>query len=266
MGWQAPRLPPGVPAHAIMLYAPQPGRAATDHHDSIPIDTFFLNDRITACTTGEGLIALVQLHGHSFEHYQPLRCFTLPNCSQGGRACSPRSSGISMEVARQHVQQMEPQHLTNTAWAMATLGHKDAAFMGALVQAATPRLPFFSAQSLANMAWALAKFGHVDAVFMGSLVQEATSKLPHFKPQELANTARASYDGACGLCVGALLEVAMPQLPRFTPQAWPTRRGRLPPWATSTQRTWSLCEWRPNRSFPSSLHMTLPTRRGRSPP
>jgi hypothetical protein len=55
-----------------------------------------------------------------------------------------------VQVARRHVQQMQPPHLANTAWALAKMGHEDAVFVGELVQAAASQRGRFNPQDLAN--------------------------------------------------------------------------------------------------------------------
>jgi hypothetical protein len=47
--------------------------------------------------------------------------------------------------------------LSDTAWALATLGHNDAAFMSALLAVARPKLPSFTAADLRQIEFALAK-------------------------------------------------------------------------------------------------------------
>ena len=68
-----------------------------------------------------------------------------------------------VEAAKPKLASFNAQELANTAWALATLGHQDTAFMRALVEAAKPKLASFNAQALANTEWALAALNERDA-------------------------------------------------------------------------------------------------------
>ncbi|KAG1672289.1 hypothetical protein FOA52_004304 [Chlamydomonas sp. UWO 241] len=118
--------------------------------------------------------------------------------------------GALVQAATLQLRSFNPQDLANTAWALAKMSHADAVFMGALVQAASSQLSNFMPQNLANMAWALATMGHVDTVFMGALAQAATTQLRNFEPQNLANMAwaMAALDEKKAVFMGALLEQA----------------------------------------------------------
>jgi len=59
-------------------------------------------------------------------------------------------------MAERHLDELIPQGLANTAWAFATVGHKDEQFFQALARMAEQRLDEFDAQGLANTAWAFA--------------------------------------------------------------------------------------------------------------
>jgi hypothetical protein len=81
--------------------------------------------------------------------------------------------------------------IANTAWALAKLGHKDEAFMSALLTEAKPKLGGFTAQAMANTAWAVAKLGYKDAPFMRALLVAMKPKLSTFDRQNLSNTVWA---------------------------------------------------------------------------
>ena len=55
-----------------------------------------------------------------------------------------------------------PQALANTAWAFATMSHKDERLFTALAAAAERRMGDFNPQQLANTAWAFATISHKD--------------------------------------------------------------------------------------------------------
>ncbi|KAG1673218.1 hypothetical protein FOA52_013098 [Chlamydomonas sp. UWO 241] len=115
-----------------------------------------------------------------------------------------------LEAAKPHLRDFNSQHLANTVWALATLGHADADFMAALLKAATPQLRKFTPQALANTAWALATLDHADGAFMASLLKAAKLQLRDFTPQALANTAwaLAVLDHADNALMAALLQQA----------------------------------------------------------
>ncbi|KAG1677152.1 hypothetical protein FOA52_000958 [Chlamydomonas sp. UWO 241] len=123
-------------------------------------------------------------------------------------------------VAQPQLGTFTPQALTNTAWALAKLGHQDPTFMGELLVVAEPQLGTFTPQNLSNLAWALATLGHVNAAFMRALVQAAKRQLSRFTPQGLANMAwaLATLGQMDAAFMSALAEVATPQLGRFTEQ------------------------------------------------
>ena len=52
------------------------------------------------------------------------------------------------------------QNLANTAWAFATVGHKDERLFSTLAAAAERRMRDFNSQNLANTAWAFATVSH----------------------------------------------------------------------------------------------------------
>ena len=55
-----------------------------------------------------------------------------------------------------------PQHLTNTAWAFATVGQKDKLLFTALAMAVQRRMEDLIPQELASTAWAFATLGQKD--------------------------------------------------------------------------------------------------------
>ncbi|KAG1672291.1 hypothetical protein FOA52_004306 [Chlamydomonas sp. UWO 241] len=236
-----------LPPHMRGATSQQPAgaaRAGSNHRGCRPIDPPLLTARIKRCISGDGLLTLVQQHGSSFEKiHASVALHTAARLSETGARMPPTVVSQLVELAHQHLQQMRPQGVAITAWALAKLGHVDAEFTGALVQAATLLLRNFSPQNMANTAWALAtlehldtkfmaalplantlwalaKLDHVDADFMGALVQAAKLQLRNFNPQDLANTAwaLAKLGHVDGDFMDALLWEASPKLHSFEPQ------------------------------------------------
>ncbi|KAG1668968.1 hypothetical protein FOA52_001013 [Chlamydomonas sp. UWO 241] len=120
-----------------------------------------------------------------------------------------------VQAASSQLYKFNAQDLAKMAWALATVGHVDAAFMGALAQAASSQLRSFKPQELANTAWALATVGHVDAAFTGGFVPAA-----QLHPQDVANTAwaLAQLGHVDAVFMGALVQAALSQLRSFQPQ------------------------------------------------
>ena len=63
-------------------------------------------------------------------------------------------------LAEQRMRDFNSQDLANTAWAFATVGHKDERLFSMLAAAAERRMRDFNSQVLANTAWAFAKVDH----------------------------------------------------------------------------------------------------------
>jgi hypothetical protein len=173
----------------------------------------------------------------------------------------------------------DPQNLSNTLWALATLGRTgDGAFVSALLEAARSQLGSFNPQDLANTLWALATLGRTgDGAFVSALLEAARRQLGSFKPQALANTLWAlatlgrTGDGAF---VSALLERRVRSWAALSRRILPTRHGRWPSSRTlmdhcSPPSPTALCHsrigWRrknsPTRRTPSPRCVTRGPRR-----
>ena len=62
---------------------------------------------------------------------------------------------------------LHSQNLANTAWAFATVGHKDDRLFSTLAAVAERRMMNFNSQKLVNLAWAIATVRHdKDDLFM----------------------------------------------------------------------------------------------------
>ncbi|KAG1675688.1 hypothetical protein FOA52_002397 [Chlamydomonas sp. UWO 241] len=218
-GLQESRHPAPRSSSQDMVASRPRGHSGAGYHRVM--DPRLLTSRLKRCTNGDELLALVEEHSHSFDHIH-VACALHTSARLSARACVPTKLITQLvHVARQHLQEMQPQELANTAWALATLGHVDAFFMGALVQEAGRQLRSFNPQELANTAWALATLGHMDAVFMGALVKASTLQLHNFNTQNLANTAwaLATLGHMDAVLMGALVHAATLQLRSFNPQA-----------------------------------------------
>ncbi|KAG1660825.1 hypothetical protein FOA52_010250 [Chlamydomonas sp. UWO 241] len=90
-----------------------------------------------------------------------------------------------LKEAMPRLRDFKPQALSNTLWALATLGHTDGAFMSVLLKEAAPRLRDFNPQELANTVWALAALDHAAGTLMSVLLQQAASMLLRFGAEEL---------------------------------------------------------------------------------
>lgn len=80
----------------------------------------------------------------------------------------------------------EPRGLSNTCYALAVAGLKDAQLMTALAEAAMPRLGEFKPQAMANTAWAYATAKHASPSLFDALAEAAIPRLGEFKPQDMA--------------------------------------------------------------------------------
>jgi hypothetical protein len=84
----------------------------------------------------------------------------------------------------------KPQDLSNTLWALATLGwHCDDSTLTKLVTAMVQRSSTAMPQALSNTLWALATLGwHCDDSTLTKLVTAMVQRISAAKPQELSNT------------------------------------------------------------------------------
>ena len=69
------------------------------------------------------------------------------------------------------------QDVANTAWAFATVKHRNEKLFAALARAAERRLSEFKPQELANTAWAFARVNHRDERLFGALAKAAMWQL-----------------------------------------------------------------------------------------
>lgn len=89
------------------------------------------------------------------------------------------------------IEDFGPANLAITAWSFATLSYRDDLIMKRLSRQALDCLPEFEAQSLANMAWACATMRFKDDVLMHHITGQAVRKVSDFSPQHVANTCWA---------------------------------------------------------------------------
>ena len=61
------------------------------------------------------------------------------------------------------------QELANTAWAFATVGHKEEQLFMTLAAAGERRMRDFNLQNLTNTAWAFATAGQTDVLLVAAL-------------------------------------------------------------------------------------------------
>jgi len=97
------------------------------------------------------------------------------------------AGAVAME---QCISTAKPQELSNTLWALATLGwHRDDNTLTKLVTAMVQRISTATPQALSNTLWALATLGwHRDDSTLTKLVTAMVQRSSTGKPQELSNT------------------------------------------------------------------------------
>ena len=78
-----------------------------------------------------------------------------------------------VSIASRKLRDFKPQHLANTAWAFATLGHRPEALLGPLAEEAGRKLRDFNPQDLANTAWACVAMSAFDEPLLGALWSQA---------------------------------------------------------------------------------------------
>ena len=124
-------------------------------------------------------------------------------------------------AAVQQVDELNPQALSNTAWAFATAGRTAPALFDALATAACARIDEFNHQDLASTAWAFATAGHAAPALFDAVAGAAAERVDDFSPQALTNTAWAfaTAGHAAPALFDALASAALARLDGFTPQA-----------------------------------------------
>jgi len=97
------------------------------------------------------------------------------------------AGAVAME---QRISTAKPQNLSNTLWALATLGwHRDDSTLTKLVAAMVQRSSTAKPQELSNTLWALATLGwHCDDSILTKLVTAMVQRSSTAKPQALSNT------------------------------------------------------------------------------
>mmetsp|Transcript_59585 Transcript_59585/g.139442 ORF Transcript_59585/g.139442 Transcript_59585/m.139442 type:complete len:149 (-) Transcript_59585:699-1145(-) len=88
--------------------------------------------------------------------------------------------------------ELPPVELASTAWAVARLAFHDSHdLLAKIVDAATPKLPEFTARNLANISWAFAAIRFVDQTFFTAISAQMIKCLSDFGAQSLSNSAWA---------------------------------------------------------------------------
>merc|ERR1712185_151071 len=82
-------------------------------------------------------------------------------------------------AAEQRMKDFNSQELANTAWAFATVGHKDEWLFSMLAAAAEQRMKDFHLQELTSTAWAFAKVGHKDEPLFSTLTAVSCCRAAH---------------------------------------------------------------------------------------
>jgi hypothetical protein len=140
------------------------------------------------------------------------------------------------------LQQANPQDVSNTLWAVATLGMpvaEDQVLQ--LVQRMKQVLPQASPQAISNTLWAVATLGvQLSGDDAQQLVQHFIQVLAEANPQDVSNTL-----GACasmgvqltGCLVQQLVQHLVKVLPQANPQHIANSGGLWPGWGTHYQQT-----------------------------
>ena len=77
-------------------------------------------------------------------------------------------------AAERQLREFKPHELVNTAWAFATVSHRDEKPFAALANAAERRLSEFNPQSVATTAWAFATVSHRDEKLFAAFARSSS--------------------------------------------------------------------------------------------
>ncbi|MBF0429282.1 MAG: hypothetical protein HQL94_10195 [Magnetococcales bacterium] len=126
---------------------------------------------------------------------------------------------LLIEVIGKKLDQFTPRNLSQTTWALTSIGFRDEVVYHMIANAARQRLSTFDHQALANMAWAFRTSGTKDPEFFCEIAQESIKKITQFDPQNLANTAWAfaETDLVYYKLFNAIAESAKEKIAEFIP-------------------------------------------------
>ena len=102
--------------------------------------------------------------------------------------CADPRLALLEACALDKIRGFSPQQLSNSAWALATLGRLALPLLEAIEAQACERMPEFNSQDLSNTIWAFARLNHKPRQLMRAVAAEAQRKLRDFNPQGMANT------------------------------------------------------------------------------
>ncbi|KAI8475363.1 MAG: hypothetical protein J3K34DRAFT_464874 [Monoraphidium minutum] len=102
---------------------------------------------------------------------------------------------LLVAVSREHVARYNAQDVSNSLWALSELRLRPPWPTALLSEAALQRAPAMAPQHLSNTALALARLGVDDARLFAALVAAAAQQLQHLGAQATANLAWAAADG-----------------------------------------------------------------------
>jgi hypothetical protein len=91
-------------------------------------------------------------------------------------------------VAERQLNDFNPQNLSMTVWALATLKYSDgSSFIQQFLKVVEPRLKDFKPQNLTNTIWALAKLNYFEGPFIKQFLRDAEPHIREFDPRNVSN-------------------------------------------------------------------------------
>jgi hypothetical protein len=92
--------------------------------------------------------------------------------------------------------ELDARGVANTAWAFAKLRYvPDPALPALLSREALTRMPEFEPQHLSNLAWALVYMHHKDDALLSEIARRSAARLTEFKPQEVVSARERDKGG-----------------------------------------------------------------------
>jgi RAP domain/FAST kinase-like protein, subdomain 1/FAST kinase-like protein, subdomain 2 len=125
------------------------------------------------------------------------------------------------DAAQVRINEFNPQNLSNTAWAFATLNHEAPALLDAIANAVQVQINDLNPQALSNTAWSFAKLNHKAPALLEAIADAAQVRIKDFTPQALANTvwSLATMHHEAPSLLDAIARAAQVRLSDFNPQA-----------------------------------------------
>eukprot|EP00438_Fugacium_kawagutii_P005678 Skav227808 [mRNA] locus=scaffold948:128820:133326:+ [translate_table: standard] len=109
----------------------------------------------------------------------------------GHLSCGEVSPIVTLHVTTETMKKIgefNPQSISNSGWALATLLLDDQPVISSLAAAALQKLPRFERQSISNFIWSCAKLQHKDEQLIEAIAEAAVEGISTFDAQALSNT------------------------------------------------------------------------------